>query len=156
MSVATAKNDLHPKKIMLSVWWGVKGIIHWEVLPAGCRITADLYCQQLDRVAAKLEGKQDRIYFLHDNARPHIAKSTRKKLLKLGWITIPHPTYSPDLAPTDHHLFHSLGNYLRKKKIQRRDQYQNRDRHFLQSKIQGLLRAWDPFSTETLATSHRY
>jgi hypothetical protein len=26
--VATPKNDFHPKKIMLSVWWGVKGIIH--------------------------------------------------------------------------------------------------------------------------------
>ena len=33
---------------------------------------ADLYCQQLDRVAAKLQGKQDRIYFLHDNAKAHI------------------------------------------------------------------------------------
>ena len=44
----------------------VKGIIHWELLPAGCTITADLYCQQLDRVAEKLQGKLDRIYFLHD------------------------------------------------------------------------------------------
>ena len=40
--VATPKNDLYPKKIMLSVWWGVEGIIHWEILPAGCTITADL------------------------------------------------------------------------------------------------------------------
>jgi histone-lysine N-methyltransferase SETMAR len=82
--VATPKNDLHPKKIMLSVWWKVRGIIHWELLSTGCAITADLYCQQLDRVASKLQEKQDRIYFLHDNTRPHIAKSTREKLLKLG------------------------------------------------------------------------
>ena len=117
VGLTTPKNDLHPKKIMLSVWWGVKGIIHWELLPAGCNITADLYCQQLDRVAAKLLGKQDRIYFLHDNARPHVAKSTREKLLKLGWITIPHPPYSPDLAPTDYHLYRSLSDYLREKKF---------------------------------------
>ncbi len=115
--VAKPKNELHPMKIMLSVWWSVKGIIHWEILPAGCTVTADLYCQQLDRVAAKLDGKQDRIYFLHDNARPHIAKSTREKLLKLGWITLPHPPYSPDLAPTDYHLFRSLSNYLGEKKF---------------------------------------
>jgi len=69
---------------MLSVWWGVKGNIHWELLPPDCTMTADLYCQQLNRVAAKLQGNQDRIYFLQDNARPHIAKSTREKLLKLG------------------------------------------------------------------------
>ena len=87
------------------------------VLPAGCTITADLYCKQLDRVAAKLQGKQDRIYFLHDNARPHIAKSTRKKLLKLGWVTVPHPPYSPDLAPTDNQLYRSMSDYLHEKKF---------------------------------------
>jgi histone-lysine N-methyltransferase SETMAR len=114
---ATPKSDPHPKKMMLSVWWGVKGIIHWELLPNGCNITADLYCQQLDRLAEKLKGKQDRIYFFHDNARPHLAKSTREKLLELGWVTVPRPPYSPGLAPTDYHLFRSLSNYLREKKF---------------------------------------
>jgi hypothetical protein len=50
---------------MLSIWWEVKGIIHWKLLSTDCTITADLYCQPLDRVAAKLQGKQysgDRIY----------------------------------------------------------------------------------------------
>ena len=115
------KTDLHPKKVMLSVWWEVKGVIHWETLPNGCTITADLYCQQLDRVAQKLKGKQDRIYFLHDNARPHVAKSTREKLLKLGWVKIPHPPYSSDLAPTDYHLFRSLSDHLRQKKFDNED-----------------------------------
>ena len=117
IGVATPKNELHPMKIVLGVWRDVKGIIHWEILLASCTVAADLHCQQLYRVAAKLHGKQDRIYFLHDNARPHIAKSTRKRLLKLGWITLPHPSYSPDLAPTDCHLFRSLSNYLREEKF---------------------------------------
>ena len=30
--VATPKTDPHPKKMMVSVWWGVRGIIHWELL----------------------------------------------------------------------------------------------------------------------------
>ena len=76
---ATTKTDLHPMKVMLSVWWGVNGIVYWEILPRGCIMTADLYCQQLDQVAEKLKGKQDRIYYLHDNARPQVAKSTREK-----------------------------------------------------------------------------
>jgi histone-lysine N-methyltransferase SETMAR len=71
----------------------------------------------LDRVAQKLKGKQDRICFLHDNARHHVAKSTREKLLKLGWVTIPHLPYSLDLAPTDYHLFRSLSKHLREKKF---------------------------------------
>ena len=102
---------------MLSVWWGVRGITHWELLPNGYNITADLYCQQLGRIAAKLQGKQDRVYFLHDNATPHVAKSTCEKLLKLGWITIPRPSYSSDLAPTDYHLYRSPSDYLREKKF---------------------------------------
>ena len=52
--IAKSKNDHHPKKIMLSVWWDVRGITHWELLPNVYNITADLYCQQLDCVAAKL------------------------------------------------------------------------------------------------------
>ena len=114
---ATPKNDLHPRKIMLSVWWGVRRITHWKLLPNRCNITADLYWQQLDRVAAKLQGHQDRVYFLHDNARSHVAKSTREKLLKLRWITILHAPYSPDLAPTDYHLYRSLSSYLRERKF---------------------------------------
>ena len=54
---------------------------------------------------------------MHDNARPHIAKSTCEKLLKLGWITVPHPPYSSDLAPTDDHLFRSFSHYLHDKKF---------------------------------------
>ncbi|CAM4898316.1 unnamed protein product [Rotaria socialis] len=46
---------------------------------------------------------------------PHVAKSACEKLSKLGWITIPYPPYSPDLAPTDYHLFRSLSHHLREK-----------------------------------------
>ena len=103
--------------MILSVWWGVIGIIHWEILPNGRTITTDLYCQQVERVAEKLKEKQDRIYYMDDNARPHVAKSTCEKLLKLEWITIPHPPYSPDLAPTDYHLLRSLSHHLHEKEF---------------------------------------
>ena len=57
IGVATSKADLHMKKVILSVWWGVSGIIHGKVLSYGCVITVDLYCQQLDRAAEKTQGK---------------------------------------------------------------------------------------------------
>ena len=62
----------------------VNDIIHWETIPSGCTMTADLYCQHLDQIAEKLKEKQDRIYYLHDKARAHVAKLTREKFLKLG------------------------------------------------------------------------
>ena len=135
---------------MLSVWWGVREIIHWEILLDVCTVTADLYCQQLNRVAAKLKGKQDRIYLLHDKARLHVAKSTRQKLLSLGWITIPHPPYSPDLAPTDYHLYRSLSNYLSEKKFNDESQikmdlvnfFDQKTQEFYESGILSLPERW--------------
>ena len=45
------------------------------------------------------------VNFHRDEARPHIFLVTRKKLLKLGWEVMPHPPYSPDLAPSDYHMY---------------------------------------------------
>jgi histone-lysine N-methyltransferase SETMAR len=39
----------------------------------------------------------------HDNARPHIARSTVATIQDLSeWLL--HPPYSPDLAPSDFHV----------------------------------------------------
>ena len=32
--------------------------------------------------------------------------------MELDWEVMPHPPYSPDLAPSDYHLFRSLQNNL--------------------------------------------
>ena len=114
------KADLHPKKVMLSVWWDYKGIIWHEVLPTGTTITGELYSTQLERVAREHRTKrpeQQKVLLLHDNARPHVAKVVSRKIEQLGWQVLPHPPYSPDLAPTDYHLFRSLSNYLRGKQF---------------------------------------
>jgi histone-lysine N-methyltransferase SETMAR len=109
--------ELHPRKSLLCVWWGIRGVVHWELLPYGHTITAAVYCQQLSRVAEKLAGKQGPVYFLHDNASSHSAKLTKKKLLELKWKVVPHPAYSPDIAPTDYHLFRSLAHHLGEKEF---------------------------------------
>ncbi|KAG5344031.1 SETMR methyltransferase, partial [Acromyrmex charruanus] len=48
----------------------------------------------------------------HDNTRPHTSLITRQKLRKLGWEVLMHPPYSPDIAPSDYHLFRSLQTSL--------------------------------------------
>jgi hypothetical protein len=49
---------------------------------------------------------------LHDNARPHTAAS-RNALIKLfNWEIFDRPSYSPDLVPSDYHLFNKLKVWL--------------------------------------------
>jgi histone-lysine N-methyltransferase SETMAR len=52
----------------------------------------------------------------HDNARPHTSLHTREAITKLQWTVLPHPPYSPDLAPSDYHLFSPLKDAIRGKK----------------------------------------
>jgi histone-lysine N-methyltransferase SETMAR len=114
--VATPKTDPHPKEVMLSVWWDVNGIIHWEILqiaaPSLLISTVSIW------IALPKNSRKSRIEFTICMIMPDSMLQSRrtKKLLKLGCITIPHPTYSPDLAPTNYHLFRSLSNHLRDKK----------------------------------------
>jgi histone-lysine N-methyltransferase SETMAR len=42
---------------------------------------------------------------LHDNAPAHRAIITQKKLTYLGFQYLDHAPYSPDLAPSNYHLF---------------------------------------------------
>ena len=48
------------------------------------------------------------VLFLHDNAPVHRVLATHKKLAYLGFQCFDHPKYSPDLAPSDYHLFPGL------------------------------------------------
>ncbi|KFD64785.1 hypothetical protein M514_02438 [Trichuris suis] len=109
--------QLHERKIMPSVWWDCEGVIHFELLPKNQTITATIYVEQLRRLASavqqKRQKKQHAIMLQHDNAGPDTAIITKTAIQELGWEVLPHPGYSPDLAPSDYHLFRSLAVNLR-------------------------------------------
>ena len=114
------KNDLRPKKVMLSVWWDFEGIIYYELLRPNTTIDSKLYCEQLQNLKVALQANRSerrKVRLLHDNAKPHTSKITRQKLEEFGWEILRHPSYSPYLAPSDYHLFRSLGNHLVKKQF---------------------------------------
>ncbi|GJQ72117.1 hypothetical protein Trydic_g3213 [Trypoxylus dichotomus] len=58
------------------------------------------------------EQKHEKVILQHDNARPHVAKPVKTQLETLKWEVLRHPPYSPDIAPSDHHLFHSMADSL--------------------------------------------
>lgn len=104
---------------MLCIWWDIKGVLYHELLQPGETVNGDLYKDQLQRLSEQIHlkppftGKGPRpVKLLHDNARPHIARAVKDRLLTLGWEVLQHPAYSPDIAPTDYHLFRSMQNSL--------------------------------------------
>jgi len=65
-----------------------------------------------------LKGKRrgkvtEGVLFLHENAPAYRALATQKKLAYLGFQCLYHPPYSPDLAPSDYHLFCVLKKQLK-------------------------------------------
>ena len=52
------KRDLHPKKIMICVWWDWEGMVHWEMLDGNVTITKELYIAQLRRVNEAIQLKR--------------------------------------------------------------------------------------------------
>ena len=57
----------------------------------------------------------DYVLFLYDNDRPHSSIERREIIASLGWTTVPHPQYSPDLTPSDYDQFGPMKEGLRGK-----------------------------------------
>jgi len=64
------------------------------------------------------------VRLLHDNARPHSTHVTTALLVKFKWDILNHPPYSPDLAPSNFHLFLHLKKHFAGKKFDNNDEVQ--------------------------------
>ena len=100
-------------KVLASIFWDQDGILLIDYLPKGQTINTEYYSSRLVHLKDVLEGKcrgkvTKRVLFLHDNAPAHQALAIQKKLAYLGFHCLDYPPYSPDLAPSDYHLFPGL------------------------------------------------
>jgi [histone H3]-lysine36 N-dimethyltransferase SETMAR len=106
-------------------------VLYYELLQPSETVTADRYQQQLIQLRNQLEIKRpewadrhDKVILLHDNARPHVAKSIKDTLKDFKWEVLTHPPYSPDIAPSDYHLFRSMAHGLAEQRFQNRKEVQ--------------------------------
>ena len=67
-------------------------------------------------ILEKGQGEVSRvILLLHDNAPVHKSNVVQAAIRKAGFAELNHPAYSPDIAPTDYHMFAHLKKFLRGK-----------------------------------------
>ena len=112
------KSQKSLRKVMLTVFWDRNGPITISFLERGNTVNSENYCELLTQVKKDIKNKrrglQSRgVILLQDNARPHTAARTLAKIEDLGWKLLTHPPYSPDLAPSDFHLFGPLKESMR-------------------------------------------
>jgi len=105
-------------KIMATVFWDSEGVILVDIMAKGTTINSDAYVQTLKKLYARLRRVRPNrqmkdVLLQHDNARPHTSLRTMETIATFGWTVLPHPPYSPDLAPSDFHLFGSLKDGMR-------------------------------------------
>ena len=142
---------------MLCIWWDMEGVVYYELLKPNETITTERYQQQLERLNDNLMQKRSsiasnrrKVILLHDNARSHVAIAVKQTLIDLEWEVLPHPAYSPDLAPSDYHLFRSMQHALEDTHFHNYSEVENwvaewidsKDRPFFHRGIQLLPEKW--------------
>jgi histone-lysine N-methyltransferase SETMAR len=88
-----------------------------------------------------------------DNARPHTNLLTREAIATIGWTVLSHPPYSPDLAPSDFHLFVLLKDALRGRRFADDDELKHSvseelrrfSKEFYATGIQHLTQRWGKY-----------
>jgi len=105
-------------KLLALIFWDQDSILLTDYLPKGQTVNAEYYSSPLvqlkDTLKEKRHGKVTKgVLFLHDNAPAHRTLATQKTLAYLGFQCLDHPSYSPDLAPSDYHLFPGLKKQLK-------------------------------------------
>jgi hypothetical protein len=90
---------------MLIIFFDICGIVHKEFVPPGQTVNGKVYYEVLRRLRENVRCKQPEMWkygnwlLHHDNEPAHTSFVVREFLTKNNMTTVPHPTYSPDLAP---------------------------------------------------------
>ena len=101
-------------KSMLICFFYQKGIVHKESVSPGQTVNAAFYVAVLKRLQENVRRERpdqwrNSTWLLHhDNAPGYAALLTRWFLTNNSMNVVPHPPYSPNLAPSDFFLFPKL------------------------------------------------
>jgi hypothetical protein len=108
---------------MFTIFWDVNGPILVHFQEKGQTVTSTRYSDMLvndlkPAIWLKCRGLlSKRVLLLHNNAHPHTTAHTMDTVRALKFEVLKHLPYSPDLAPSDFHLFGPMKDHLRGQKF---------------------------------------
>ena len=104
-------------------FWDVNGPILKHFQEKGQTVTSAQYSDMLANelkpvIRLKRQGLLSKGVLLLHNAHPHKAAHTMDTLRVLKFEVLKHPPYSPDLVPSDFHLFGPMKEHLQDQKFE--------------------------------------
>ncbi|UYV79128.1 hypothetical protein LAZ67_17001194 [Cordylochernes scorpioides] len=98
-------------KVLLTVFFDCRGVVHHEFLPQGRTANKEYYLQVMRNFREAIRQKRPDLWknknwlLQHDNAPAHTSLLVRDFLAKNNTLMMPQPPYSPELAPCVFILF---------------------------------------------------
>ncbi|UYV76060.1 hypothetical protein LAZ67_13002356, partial [Cordylochernes scorpioides] len=92
-------------KVLLTVFFDCRGVVHHEFLLQGRTVNKEYYLQVMRNLREAIRQKRPDLWknknwlLHHDNAPAHTSLLVREFLAKNNTLMMPQPPYSPDLAP---------------------------------------------------------
>ncbi|UYV68226.1 hypothetical protein LAZ67_5003465 [Cordylochernes scorpioides] len=137
-------------KTMIIVFFDIRGVEHCEFVPQGQTVNSAFYLEVLRRLKRRIARVRtdikDTVKLHHDNANSHTAFIITNFLARSNTPVIPHPSYSPDLAPCDFFLLPRLKREMKGKYWETVENIQQHVTTFLRSipveEFQGAFQAW--------------
>ena len=146
-STSTARPNIHGAQVMVCIWWDQLGMVYYKLLKPNETITGDRYGMQLMRLSRPLREKRpqyqerhDKVILQHNNARPHVARPAKTYLETLKWEVLHHPSYYPDVAPSDYHLYRSMAYGLAHQHFRSYEEFKKSINSWIDSKDASFFR----------------
>ena len=109
-----ARQSKSTHKLLMIPFFDSTGMIYMHWVPTGQTVNKEFYVEVLREFRKRFRRKRPVLFksgpwHLHqDNAPVHNSILVTDYLSKMGIKTVPHPLYSPDVAPCDFWLFPKL------------------------------------------------
>ena len=103
-------------------------------MPRGTTINGLYYASLLHRLCSSIREKlRCGMLLLHDKAPVHKANITQAAIQYTDFTELNYRAYSPNLTPSDYHLFSNLKNFLGGRNFESDDETIMTANHYLQS-----------------------
>jgi hypothetical protein len=106
-------------KSMLVIFFDCGGIVHQEFIPPGQTVNRHYYLEVSKRLRERVRRKRSERWrnqdwlLHHDSAPAHTVFSVQRFSAAKNMAVVPHPPYSPDMAPCDFFLFPRVKSELK-------------------------------------------